>query len=102
MDQDYARLADANGQGDLFVSRAIREVDHCDYNNSELASAFSALTNWTSTGQQAAGDRILNHNAVSSPYFGCRFTIGTHSYFQGLPCPASPPGPGRGQHHGAP
>jgi hypothetical protein len=101
MEQDYARLADAQGQGDLFVSRAVREVEHCGYNNSELASAFSALTNWISTGQQAAGDQILNPKAVSSPYFGCRFTVGTHVYFQGPACPTSPVGPGRGQGNGA-
>ena len=101
MDQDYARLADAHGQGDLFVSRAIREVNHCDYNNSELASAFSALTKWISTRQRAAGDQILNPRAVSSPDFGCRFTVGTHAFFQGPACPPSPPGPGRGHGHDA-
>jgi hypothetical protein len=87
MDQDYARLANAAGQGSLFVSRAIREVNHCDYNTAELSSAFSALTNWISTGQQAAGDRILNPVAVASPYFGCRFTVGTHLFFVGPACP---------------
>jgi hypothetical protein len=101
MEQDYARLADANGQGDLFVSRAIREVNHCDYNNTELASAFSALTNWINTGQRAAGDQILNPRAVASPDFGCRFTVGTHAFFQGSACPTSSPGPGRGHGNGA-
>lgn len=99
MEQDYARLAAAHGQGNLFVSRAIREVGHCDYNNAELASAFSALTNWIATGHRAAGDQILNPRAVSSPYFGCRFTVGPHPLFQGPACPATPSGPGRGRGH---
>ena len=93
MEQDYARLADASGQGDLFVSRAIREVEHCGYNNAELQSAFDGLVNWIHTGQPAAGDNILSPKQVSSPTFGCRFTVGTHPYFTGAPCPTSS-GPG--------
>jgi hypothetical protein len=95
MDQDYARLAGSRGQGDLFVSRAIREVEHCGYDNAELASAFTGLTTWISTGQRAAGDQILDPRAVSSPYFGCRFTVGTHPFFSGPTCPAAASGPGR-------
>jgi hypothetical protein len=95
MDQDYARLAGGRGQGDLFVSRAIREVEHCGYDKAELASAFTALTTWISTGQRATGDQILDPKAVSSPYFGCRFTVGTHPFFSGPTCPAAS-GLGRG------
>jgi hypothetical protein len=95
MDQDYARLAGSRGQGDLFVSRAIREVEHCGYDNAELASAFTGLTTWISTGQRAAGDQILDPRAVSSPYFGCRFTVGTHPFFSGPICPAAASGAGR-------
>jgi hypothetical protein len=94
MEQDYARLADARGQGNLFVSRAIREVGHCDYNQPELQSGFEALVNWIHTGQQAAGDRILDQKAVAAPTFGCRFTVGTHDFFQGEACPANS-GPGK-------
>jgi hypothetical protein len=89
MEQDYARLADSHGQGDLFVSRAIREVAHCGYNQAELQSAFEALVNWIRTGQPAAGDRILDPKAVASPTFGCRFTVGTHLYFRGEACPVA-------------
>jgi hypothetical protein len=89
MDQDYARLADSHGQGDLFVSRAIRSVNHCDYNQPELQSAFEALVQWIHTGQPAAGDRILNPTALASPTFGCRFTAGMHAFFQGQACPVS-------------
>jgi hypothetical protein len=96
MEQDYARLVDAHGQGDLFVSRAIREVNHCDYNQAELQSAFEGLVNWIHTGQPAAGDRILNPRAVASPKFGCRFTVGTHLFFQGEACPVTT-GPGKGR-----
>jgi hypothetical protein len=68
---------------------------HCGYDNAELASAFTGLTTWISTGQRAAGDQILDPRAVSSPYFGCRFTVGTHPFFSGPTCPAAASGPGR-------
>ncbi|HET9078188.1 MAG TPA: hypothetical protein VFN68_14720 [Acidimicrobiales bacterium] len=97
MEQDYARLADAHGQGYLFVSRAIREVGHCDYTQPELQSAFASLVNWIHTGQRAAGDNILDPRAVSSPTFGCRFTVGPHPAFQGVACPT---GGDRGQQDG--
>jgi hypothetical protein len=100
MEQDYARLADSHGQGDLFVSRAIREVGHCDYNQPELQSAFAALVKWIHTGQRAAGDRILDRKAVASPTFGCRFTVGTHLFFQGAACPVTS-GPGNGKGAGS-
>ena len=94
MEQDYARLADASGQGNLFVSRAIRETAHCGYTTPELQSAFDGLVSWIHTGQQPAGDRILNPQAVSSPTFGCRFTLSTRPGFD--PCPPSS-GPGQGK-----
>jgi hypothetical protein len=93
MEQDYARLTDAHGQGNLFVSRAIREVTHCGYNQPELQSAFESLVNWIHTGQPAAGDNILDPKAVASPSFGCQFTLGTDPTF-GIACPA-PSGPGK-------
>jgi pimeloyl-ACP methyl ester carboxylesterase len=92
MDQHYARMMAAHGEGGLFVDRAIREVTHCGYTTNELSAGFSALVSWIDTGQRPAGDNILNPRAVASPFFGCRFTDptpGDHPEFKGVPCPPS-------------
>jgi len=90
MDQRYDQMMTANGEGNLFVGRAIREVTHCGYQTSELSAGFAALVNWIDTGKRPAGDNILAPGAVSSPLFGCRFTDptpGVHKEFKGAPCP---------------
>jgi hypothetical protein len=90
MDQRYDQLMVSQGQGKLFVGRAIREVPHCGYTASELSSGFSALVDWIHTGQRPAGDDILNPAVVASPNFGCRFTDptpGAHPFFVGRACP---------------
>lgn len=91
MDQIYDRKMIAHGQGNLFVDRAIREVTHCGYTDSEMSSAFTALMNWVNHGIKPAGDNILNAKAVASPKFGCKFTDptpGAHPEFAGSACPA--------------
>jgi hypothetical protein len=94
MEQDYARRTAANGAGDLFVSRAIREVNHCSFSQAEYTKAFTDLTAWARGGPKPAGDDILNPAAVSGPFFGCTFTDGPHPLFAdpapGLPCPTGP------------
>src|SRR5215469_11041771 len=40
MDQHYDQMMVANGEGNLFVDRAIREVTHCGYTTNELAAGF--------------------------------------------------------------
>jgi len=92
MDQRYDQMMVANGEGKLFVGRAIREVTHCGYTTNELSAGFSALVSWIATGKRPAGDNILLPQAVASPFFGCRFTDptpGAHPEFKGLPCPPS-------------
>jgi pimeloyl-ACP methyl ester carboxylesterase len=92
MDQQYARMMVAHGQGGLFVDRAIREVTHCGYTTNELSAGFAALVSWIHTGRRPAGDNLLNPAAVASPLFGCQFTDptpGDHPEFKGAPCPAS-------------
>jgi hypothetical protein len=88
MEQTYAKRAAANGRAGLFVSRAIRGVGHCDFNQQELAQGFDDLVTWADTGHRPAGDAILDRRAVASPTFGCRFTRGTHLYFTAPACPA--------------
>jgi hypothetical protein len=95
MEQDYARRASAHGASDLFVSRAIREVNHCGFSQGELTTAFSDLTAWAGGGPKPAGDDILNPAAVADPFFGCTFTEpGAHPLFidpaPGQPCPPGP------------
>ncbi|HSR86661.1 MAG TPA: hypothetical protein VLM11_20995 [Streptosporangiaceae bacterium] len=90
MDQRYDAMMVANGQGKLFVGRAIREVTHCGYTTNELSAGFSSLMSWIATGKRPAGDPILEPKAVRSPFFGCRFTDpapGAHPEFKGMPCP---------------
>lgn len=92
MDQIYDAAMTAHGEGRLFVGRAIREVTHCGYTDSEMSSAFSALMAWVDRGVRPAGDPILDPRAVASPTFGCRFTDpapGAHPEFKGVPCPAA-------------
>lgn len=86
MEQVYAKRAILHGQGNLFVSRAIRGVNHCDFTGSELAHGFDDLVKWVRTGHRPAGDDILNPFAVAKPTFGCRFTESDRPAFN-APCP---------------
>jgi hypothetical protein len=87
MEQSYARQVAAHGQRNLFVSRAIRSVAHCDFTQTELRRGFDDLVRWVRTGADPTGDDILNQDAVADPAFGCRFTDGTHPLFTGTACP---------------
>ncbi len=92
MDQHYDQMMVANGEGNLFVDRAIREVTHCGYTTNELSAGFAALMSWINTGKRPAGDNVLDPQTVASPHFGCRFTDptpGAHPEFKGVPCPPS-------------
>ncbi|MCO8273628.1 prolyl oligopeptidase family serine peptidase [Actinoplanes sp. TRM 88003] len=89
MEQEYAARAARNGRSNLFVSRAIRGVGHCDFTGQELAQGFDDLTTWVRTGHRAAGDAVLNRRAVADPAFGCRWTRGTHRNFVAPACPVS-------------
>jgi len=86
MEQVYAKRAILHGQGNLFVSRAIRGVNHCDFTASELAHGFDDLVKWVRTGHRPAGDAILNPAAVAKATFGCRFTEADRPAFN-APCP---------------
>ncbi|MFI5932180.1 alpha/beta hydrolase family protein [Actinoplanes sp. NPDC051494] len=86
MEQVYARRAAAHGRSNLFVSRAIRGVGHCDFTQSELTRAFDDLTTWARTGHRPPGDAILNRRTVAAADFGCRFTAGAHPGFTAPAC----------------
>ncbi len=57
--QQFRRLADATGNGDLLVQRAIRAPDHCGFSQQELERAFQDLVNWVEMGLKPAGEDVL-------------------------------------------
>jgi hypothetical protein len=79
MEQIYARRAAAHGAHDLLVTRAIRDVNHCGFNTTEMERGFADLVNWVSNGVKPAGDDILTPAVVANPNFGCNFTVGAHA-----------------------
>lgn len=87
MEQVYAERARANGRSNLFVSRAIRALGHCEFTQPELEQGFDDLTRWVRTGHHPAGDAILDPRAVADPRFGCRFTLSDRPNF-GPACPS--------------
>jgi hypothetical protein len=80
MEQIYARRAAANGDGGLLVTRAIRDVNHCGFNTTEMERGFADLTNWVANGVKPSGDDILTPAVVANPNFGCNFTVGPHAF----------------------
>ncbi len=78
MEQIYARRAAANGVGDLLVTRAIRDINHCGFATAEMEEGFADLVNWVTNGVKPAGDDILNPSAVADPDFGCAFSVPGH------------------------
>ncbi len=89
MEQIYARRVAAQGNADLLVSRAIRDVFHCGFTLLEQTQAFDDLVDWVENGVKPAGDDILNPTAVADDDFGCNFTTfaGYRTFIPALPCP---------------
>lgn len=85
MEQIYAREVAANGGNDLLLTRAIRDVNHCGFNMTEMERGFADLVDWVENGAKPAGDDILDPATVANPDFGCQFTVGVH--FLAPPCP---------------
>lgn len=59
MEQDYRRLVDTAGRGDLLVQRAIRRPDHCQFTPAEQQQAWDDLVKWVEHGVKPAGDDVL-------------------------------------------
>jgi hypothetical protein len=74
MEQAYRSDVDRQHQGNLVVQRAVRSVEHCDYDDTEATTAWNDLTRWVDTGRRPAGDVLNNPRTVASPTYGCRFT----------------------------
>jgi pimeloyl-ACP methyl ester carboxylesterase len=75
MQQIYAERAAANGNDDMLVVRAIRDVNHCGFTVQEQVEAFADMITWVDAGVRPAGDAILDPAAVADPSFGCEFTL---------------------------
>ncbi|HEY7295028.1 MAG TPA: hypothetical protein VH916_08290, partial [Dehalococcoidia bacterium] len=71
LEQDYRRIVDAAGAGDLLVQRAIRRPDHCQFSAAELERGFSDLVNWVEHGVKPDGDDLGNPDLRN---VGLRFT----------------------------
>lgn len=56
--QDFRRLAEAAGNDDLLVQRAVRAPGHCDFTDQELTTATEDLTNWVENGAKPEGEDI--------------------------------------------
>lgn len=60
MEQDYRRIVDAAGNGDLLVQRAIRRPDHCEFSDVEREQAWDGLVGWVEGGVKPQGDDVLS------------------------------------------
>ncbi|WP_370567247.1 hypothetical protein [Deinococcus sp. DB0503] len=72
--QLYRLAAQAHGNGDRLVQRAIRAAGHCEFDGAEVVEALNDLVQWEKTGVKPAGDDVLNPATVADPNYGCRFT----------------------------
>ncbi|MBL0726104.1 alpha/beta hydrolase [Piscinibacter sp. HJYY11] len=74
MMQIYRQRADAKGNGDRLVTRAIRGIHHCDFTVAEQNEAFDAMVQWVRTGVKPSGDDVVTPSVVAAPHFGCTFS----------------------------
>lgn len=74
MQQIYRARAEANGNGNLLVQRAIRAPGHCDFTVQEQEEAFQGMVAWAEGGAKPAGDDVLTPSTVADPDYGCTFT----------------------------
>ena len=74
MMQIHRQRAEANGNGDRLVTRAIRGISHCDFTVAEQVEAFADLVDWVENGNKPAGDDVLTAATVAQPTYGCTFT----------------------------
>lgn len=86
-EQVYRRRAEANGNGDMLVQRAIRSAPHCDFTGAELVSGFQAMIDWEQNGTKPAGDDVLDPDTVAAADYGCQFTSETHPGVAACPTP---------------
>jgi len=74
MQQIYRRRAEAKGNGQRLVQRAVRGSGHCEFTYAEQTQAFDALANWEQNNVKPEGDDVLDRATVANDNYGCRFT----------------------------
>lgn len=72
--QIHRERAEAKGNGELLVQRAVRAPSHCDFSVQEQVSAFAAMIDWEQNGNKPMGDDVLDAQLVANPDYGCTFT----------------------------
>jgi len=86
-EQVYRQRAEANGNGDMLVQRAIRSAPHCDFTGAELVSGFQAMVDWEQNGTKPEGDDVLDADTVADANYGCQFTSETRAGIAACPTP---------------
>lgn len=74
MEQQYATDVARHDQSNLLVQRAIRTINHCEFSNAEVGTAWDDLVNWVENGVRPAGDSVLDEEVVAAPDYGCAFS----------------------------
>jgi hypothetical protein len=80
MEQIYAENVAEHGASDLLVSRAIRDIFHCTFRQTERIQAFDDLVAWVESGVKPAGDAVVDPATVADVDFGCQFTTPQRPY----------------------
>lgn len=73
--QLYREAAEANGNGDNLVQRAIRDPNHCGFSGTEFATALLDLVAWVNLGVKPGGDNVLDPAVVADDQYGCTYTV---------------------------
>jgi esterase/lipase len=80
MQQIHAKRTKEQGNSDLLVTRAIRDIGHCDFTKAEQKQAFDDLVRWVEEGIKPEGDDVLNPSVVADPLFGKKFTMSVRPF----------------------
>jgi hypothetical protein len=91
METAYAADVARFHMGANVVQRAIRSVNHCEFSDTEVGTAWDDLVQWVTHGVRPAGDAVADRDAVAAADFGCRFSdraaYGTGTRPLYAPCP---------------
>lgn len=74
MEEIYGAEVAAHHQSGLLVQRAIRTAGHCEFDATEVGTAWDDLVRWARTGHRPAGDGVTDPARVVAADFGCRFS----------------------------
>lgn len=72
--QLYRERAEANGNENLLVQRAIRAAGHCDFSAPEITTAIEDWLDWVNNANKPVGDEVLDATVVADSNYGCAHT----------------------------